>query len=926
MVKRRQFMLYFLAALSIQLAFCFSSAYAESEPSISVSVSEPESWTSLPGTASVADFPISVITNNQRGYTIKMETTGSTTSLELGDGNGTAIPTITLSPGQTSVPLNSMVNSYGYSMDGLNFKPVPAIASDGDLIAEKDNVTQGAVNTHDLIFGVNVSDFAASGDYENTFLITVVAKNPTVCEVGYICYENNGGDPDVTMAKQAVAAGSTEVTLSAPNFTRQGYGFAGWNTKMDGTGVNYGPNEDISATDILSDGLVLYAKWVASVGDLQNWNGCDALSTGAIVGLTDNRDGNTYAVIKMSDGACWMTESLRLDLSDPSVTITSANTNNPTTSFANSINNNHPASTHAFCTNANANCINRINFNSDNVNPQSNSYYAANGVYYNWYTATAGNGTYNSTNNQRVAGDICPANWRLPYANGTDSDFVGLDIAMGGDGVVHNTTADSKRWRKYPINFIYNGQIKNGAMSDIGVSGNYFAAEGLTGERAANLWLLAEKSVFTSNASPKHRGQGVRCMMKKTYTIKYNKNAPSGVTINGTMSDQKMTRGVSGNLSKNTFTHTYANHTLYEFREWNTESDGSGTSYSDEATVLNLAAADGEITLYAQWDVIQYTDLEVVFDGAAISSFIAQSSEYGDVSTSTSGGTVEVAMGKTYTIMFDLDVGYEFVEYQTTSGGTLGSATASPTTYVVSADNTTLMIVTNERVTPLYIQNLDSSVCSSTAKLVTDIRDGQEYLVKRLADGKCWMIDDLRLGSATITQTISSENTNISSNTSFTMPAFSSTLSTNRSTPQANGSKAGQVINHFGDTTGKGGVYYNYCAATAGTVCNHNDTRNATEDICPAGWRLPTGGTGGEQETLFNQFGTVAGMQVGASLTYGGWYNYNSIREFETASWTWSSSGASSNKAHVMFIGRTMKSFTDGASEAYGENIRCVMK
>ena len=35
------------------------------------------------------------------------------------------------------------------------------------------------------------------------------------------------------------------------------------------------------------------------------------------------------------------------------------------------------------------------------------------------------------------------------------------------------------------------------------------------------------------------------------------------------------------------------------------------------------------------------------------------------------------------------------------------------------------------------------------------------------------------------------------------------------------------------------GGYYNYCAASAGTVCSQTKM-DATQDICPKGWRLPT--------------------------------------------------------------------------------------
>ncbi len=92
----------------------------------------------------------------------------------------------------------------------------------------------------------------------------------------------------------------------------------------NGTGVNagyhiYGPNQIIefeagqySETD---GGLSLYAVWVPSAGYLQNWT-CPNNATmpiGTVTALTDQRDGDTYAVAKLVDGKCWMIENLRLD-------------------------------------------------------------------------------------------------------------------------------------------------------------------------------------------------------------------------------------------------------------------------------------------------------------------------------------------------------------------------------------------------------------------------------------------------------------------------------------------------------------------------------------------------------------------------------------------------------------------------------------
>ena len=62
---------------------------------------------------------------------------------------------------------------------------------------------------------------------------------------------------------------------------------------------------------------------------------------------------------------------------------------------------------------------------------------------------------------------------------------------------------------------------------------------------------------------------------------------------------QEFTYNQSDNLDANTY-EAYG----YKFVNWNTEPDGSGTSYEDEEEVLNLANVDGDVvSLFAQWEV-----------------------------------------------------------------------------------------------------------------------------------------------------------------------------------------------------------------------------------------------------------------------------------------------------------------------------------
>ena len=76
------------------------------------------------------------------------------------------------------------------------------------------------------------------------------------------------------------------------------------------------------------------------------------------------------------------------------------------------------------------------------------------------------------------------------------------------------------------------------------------------------------------------------------YTVSFDKNGGIGTMENQVISYNVQTALLPNNFSKQN----------YVFKEWNTESDGSGTSYENEDEVLNL----NDITLYAQWMLQEY--------------------------------------------------------------------------------------------------------------------------------------------------------------------------------------------------------------------------------------------------------------------------------------------------------------------------------
>ena len=67
------------------------------------------------------------------------------------------------------------------------------------------------------------------------------------------------------------------------------------------------------------------------------------------------------------------------------------------------------------------------------------------------------------------------------------------------------------------------------------------------------------------------------------------------------------------------------------------------------------------------------------------------------------------------------------------------------------------------------MQNMTADMCSTSPTLAIDSRDsdlsqGHPYVIQKLADGNCWMLDnlDLDLTSATVVGRLTEENTNAS--------------------------------------------------------------------------------------------------------------------------------------------------------------------
>ena len=245
-----------------------------------------------------------------------------------------------------------------------------------------------------------------------------------------------------------------------------------------------------------------------------------------------------------------------------------------------------------------------------------------------------------------------------------------------------------------------------------------------------------------------------------------------------------------------------------------------------------------------------------------------------------------------------------------------------------------------------YIQDVTASTCPSEPTTVVDRRDGEEYTIQQLADGNCWMLDNLRLDPTNINvrHETTFHTTNASTNTlSYLEWGGGDTSDQYAIDGIANWtsgySYSAPLINTtYKDTTGTGGyaagkygVYYNYCAASAGSYCYGDGTDPGTpsgiisEDICPKGWRLPNSG---ESQEIYRSYTSDYTRFVSAFHSSLPGYFDGAIQNQGSVGLYWTSSnyGSSNSNMYRLHVDASYVSTEDFGGRYNGYSIRCILK
>ncbi len=218
-----------------------------------------------------------------------------------------------------------------------------------------------------------------------------------------------------------------------------------------------------------------------------------------------------------------------------------------------------------------------------------------------------------------------------------------------------------------------------------------------------------------------------------------------------------------------------------------------------------------------------------------------------------------------------------------------------------------------------YMQDFTKDQCQTLASTepltVYDRRDGSDYTV-RYIDNRCWMTQNLRI-SGTISAELSNfETSPYSGSDTIDLYAGGDFKDTNDTftAPMMHVADADDVEENDGIFTAEElGAYYNYCAASAGQVCGKVQV-SATQDICPSGWRLPTGGTSSEQDRIRSSGSVFTPVRAGGyvnTVLYGGIGYY------------WSSSARNATNHWDIWV-RGNSITVGNINNDYGISVRCV--
>ena len=459
-----------------------------------------------------------------------------------------------------------------------------------------------------------------------------------------------------------------------------------------------------------------------------------------------------------------------------------------------------------------------------------------------------------------------------------------------------------------------------------------------------------------------------------TYAIYYYSNTEDTVTNMPATNPQTGTVS-QGTISTSVNLAAAPSRTGYLFLGWCqgsssaisniTTTDGvdtcSTTAYTaNQSFGINATNNPDNYYLYAMWQINTFT-ITLQYNNAAGITVD------GDTITSSSVSLE----GGTHSISGIYNTGQTFDSWSTSGSISVTSTSSASTTLTVSGTGT---LTLNGKLVPVdyctennigdgdCMQKMVESDCTTTPKSVMDSRDGNTYVVQRLEDNNCWLLNNLSLDLADeqVQLNLSNSTTNATEialnylkngggtgNYAPTPVVDAQTDFNKYSQPMINSALKNNEVTAYGpgatnEHKAKTGIYYNYCAASAGSFCYGENlgSGNTVHDICPKGWRMPTGGfNNGEIYDLCkavssdNPCTTSSSMSMSnsndllykTSVTISGSYYIDNV-SLSGMGFIWTSSSSSRNYIYLYHYSSNYICLSCSVSTPTGASARCILK
>ena len=393
------------------------------------------------------------------------------------------------------------------------------------------------------------------------------------------------------------------------------------------------------------------------------------------------------------------------------------------------------------------------------------------------------------------------------------------------------------------------------------------------------------------------------------------------VSLNGTVCTSASGCLVSNLEGGKTYVLVATPSAYYSFSSW-TKTNPSST-IADASASTTTYTVDGSTDIITPSATSDAKGVTVNFSYAGggttgVSSVVFTETATGTTvgTVSASGGSVALNPGVGYTMTTNSASGYGIKSYAATAGTIANTSTNSTTNYFTPNSTTaTITVGTCLKTIPTttmqaYSTNINY-LCDDATGTLTDSRDsGKTYTVgvvtssnSSSATRKLWMTQNLSIGCTTggaISQkTLTSANSNVSA--SYTTPSASGHSNTYTDSKIVCSNDANK------------GAWYNYVAATAGTInTNGDNTTEASYSICPSGWKLPSHADISDAASNWDAFRPVTG----------GLYDGGTLYNTGLGVWWSTLAAGGTNRWLLTYSGSYL--YTDYTYRFLGLYVRCV--